>query len=184
MKKVAITAVIVILAVVAGTYFYFSGKEYVVRISESDIKQKLDEKLPLTKTYLFIIQVTLENPKVNLKNGSNRVNAGLDVVLNVTIEKNPKPLGGTVDASGGIKYVSEKGEFYLTNPIIEDFEIQGIPAKYMSNVNKALTKALAEYYSNNPVYTLRGRDAKQVAARMVLKNVTVENKEMVVTLGI
>lgn len=184
MKKVAIAAVIVILAVVVGAYFYFSGKEYVVRIPESDIRQKLDEKLPLTKTYLFIIQVTLDNPRVNLKNGSNRVNAGLDIVLNVTIEKNPKPLGGTVDASGGINYVPGKGEFYLTNPIIENIEIQGIPTKYMDKVNEALTKALAEYYSKNPVYTLRATDAKQVAARTVLKNVIVENKEMVVTLGI
>ncbi|MCP4978453.1 MAG: DUF1439 domain-containing protein [Maribacter sp.] len=184
MKKVAIAAVIVILAVVVGTYFYFSGKEYVVRITESDIRQKLDEKLPITKTYLFIIQVTLENPRVNLINGSNRVNAGLDVIFNITIGKNPKPLGGTVDASGGINYVPEKGEFYLTNPIIEDFEIQGIPSKYMDKVNEALTKALAEYYSKNPFYTLRATDAKQAAARMVLKNVIVEDKELVVTLGI
>lgn len=184
MKKVAIAAVIVILSIVAVAYFYFSGKEYVVRIPESNIRQKLEEKLPLTKTYLFIIQVTLKNPRVNLKNGSKRVNAGLDVVLNVAIGKNPKPLGGTVDASGGIDYLFEKGEFYLTNPIIENFEIQGIPSKYMDKVNEALTKALAEYYSKNPVYTLRATEAKQVAARMVLRNVIVENKEMVVTLGI
>lgn len=184
MKKVAIAAVVVILAVVVGAYFYFSDKEFVVRINESNIRQKLDEKLPLTKTYLFIIQVTLENPRVNLKNGSNRVNAGLDVILNVTIGKNPKPLSGTVDASGGIKYVSEKGEFYLINPIIENLEIQGIPPKYMDKANEALTKALAEYYSKNPIYTLRATDAKQVAARMILKNVIVENQELVVTLGI
>jgi len=184
MNKLAIAAVIVILAIVAGTYFYFSGKEYVVRITEPDIKQKLNEKLPLTKSYLFIIQVTLANPRVHLKDGTNRVNAGLDVILNVTIGKNPKPLGGTVDASGGISYVPEKGELYLTDPIIENLEIQGIPTKYMDKVNKALTKALAEYYRDNPVYTLRSTDAKQAAARMVLKNVIVENRELVVTLGI
>ncbi len=184
MKKVAIAAVLVILALVAGTYYYFSGKEYVVRITESDIKEKLAEKLPLTKTYLFIIQVTLESPRVHLENGANRVNAGLDVVLNITLEKSPKPLGGKVDASGGISYVSEKGEFYLTDPIIENFEIQGVPTKYMDKVNKALTKALAEYYNENPVYTLRSTDVKQAATRMVLKKVIVESGELVVTLGI
>jgi len=183
MKKVAI-AFAILIALLAGTYYYFSGKEYVVRISESDIQDKLEEKLPLTKTYLFIIQVTLNNPRVNLKNGSNKVGAGLDVVFNITLNKNPKPLGGTVDVSGGVRYLSEKGQFFLTNPAIESLTVQGIDPKYTDKANKALTKALAEYYKNNPIYTLRVNDLKQAAAKMVLKDVVVENQELVITLGI
>ncbi len=43
---------------------------------------------------------------------------------------------------------------------------------------------MAKYYEENPIYTLRVTDAKQAAARMVLKDVIIENKELVVTLGI
>ena len=167
-----------------STYFYFSGKEYVVRITETEIKEKLDEKLPLTKSFLFIIQITLKNPRVLLENGSKRISAGLDVLLNITVNKNPKPLGGTVDVSGGVQYLADKGELFLTNPVIENFVIQGIPDKHLYKVNKALTTALAKYYKENPIYTLRATDVKQAAARMVLKDVIVENKELVVTLGI
>jgi len=184
MKKVAIVAVAILIALLAGTYYYFSGKEYVVRLSESDIQGKLEEKLPLTKTYLFIIQVTLNNPRVNLKNGSSKVGAGLDVVFNITLNKNPKPFGGTVDVSGGVRYLSEKGQFFLTNPVIESLTVQGIDPKYTNKANKALTKALAEYYKNHPIYTLRVTDVKQAAARMVLKDVIVKNQELVITLGI
>ncbi len=143
MNKWALSAVAIVIMLLAGTYFYFSGKEYVVRITETEIREKLDEKLPLTKSYLFIIQITLQNPRVLLENGSKRINAGLDVLLNITVNKNPKPLGGTVDVSGGVRYLADKGEFFLTNPAIENFGIQGIPDKYLSKGNKALTKALA-----------------------------------------
>lgn len=184
MKRVAFVVVIILMALMAGAYYYFSGKEYVVRLSESDIQRKLEEKLPLTKTYLFIIQVTLNNPRVHLENGSKRVNAGLDVIFNITLNNHPKPIGGTVDVSAGILYLAEKGQFFLTSPIVEKLEVQGIPQQYTDKANMALTKALAEYYAKHPIYTLNTANTKQAAARMILKDVIVENKQLVVTLGI
>ena len=184
MRTVAITAVFILTALLAGTYYYYSGKEYVVRLTESEIQGKLEEKLPLTKTYLFIVEVTLNNPRVLLEDGPGRVGAGLDVIFNITLDKNPKPLGGTVDVSGGVVYLSERGEFFLADPVIENLKVQGIPQAYTDKVNKALTKALAEYYREHPIYTLRLTDMKQAAARMVLRDVKVENRELVITLGI
>ena len=184
MKKVVIIVGIVLLVAIASAYFYFAGKEYVFRFSESDIQNTLKKSLPLTKTYLFIIQVTLENPRVHLENGSNRVIAGLDVVLNIKVGQNPEPLGGLVDVSGGVRYASETGQFFLADPIIERLQIQGVSDLYAEKVNSALSKALSEYYSENPIYTLSALDAKQATVRLVLKKVIVENQEMVITLGV
>ena len=167
-----------------AAYFYFSGKEYSVRLTEPEIQNKLAEKLPLTKTYLFIFQLTLSNPRVLLKEGSSSVNAGLDVVLNITIGKNSKTLGGTVDVSGGIRYASQSGQFFLTNPKIEKFQIQGINPKHTNKVNASITNFLTDYYQKNAIYTLKYDDSKQAVTRMVLKDVIVENKELVITLGI
>ncbi len=184
MNKLVIAGVAVLMVALAGTYFYFSGKEYVVRITEAQIQEKLKAKLPLTKTYFFIIQVTLNNPRISLENGSSRVVAGMDVIFNITLNKNPESIGGTVDASGEVTYVSESGQFFLVNPEIKNLEIQGVPQKYLQKVNKALTKALVEYYKDHPIYTLSLANAKQAAAKIVLKSVIVEKKELVVTLGI
>lgn len=184
MNKIVAGIVAILIVVVIGAYFFFVGKEYVVKLSEPDIQAKLQEKLPLTKTYLFIIQVTLDNPRVNLENGSNKVKAGLDILFNITLNKVPKPLGGEVDISGGVLYLAEKGQFFLTNPIIENLKVQGIPQEYTDKVNKALSKALAEYYKEHPIYTLRATDVKQAAARLILKNVIIKNKELIITLGI
>lgn len=184
MKKGAIIVGVVLLVVVASAYFYFAGKEYVIRFSESDIQSTLEKSLPITKTYLFIIQVTLKNPRVQLENGASRVNAGLDVVFNITVGQNHEPLGGSVDVSGGVSYTSETGEFFLTDPIIEQLQIQGVSDLYIEKINSALSKALSEYYSDNPIYTLNTLDAKQATVRFVLKNVIVENQELVITLGV
>ena len=184
MKKKAIIVGVVLLVVTASAYFYFAGKEYVIRFSESDIQNTLEKSLPLTKTYLFIIQVTLENPRVQLENGASRVNAGLDVVFNITVGQNLEPLGGSVDLSGGVRYVSETGQFFLTDPIIEHLQIQGVPDLYTEKINSALSKALSEHYSENPINTLSTLDAKQATVRLVLKKIIVENQELVITLGV
>jgi len=184
MKKVLIPLVITSLIVIAGTFFYFSGKEYVVRIPESQIQQKMADKLPLSKSYFFIFRVELSNPRVELTNGSERVHAGLDIVLNIKLGSEEKPLGGSLDVSGCIKYESKEGQFYLTDPRIEDLSIQGIPKKHISKATQVLEKALADYYSSHPIYKLKAGDVKQAAAKLVLKNVMVENQELLITLGI
>ncbi len=184
MKKAIILVLVILITLLAGSYLYFSGKEYVIRLSEFDIQAKLEEKLPLSKTYLFIIQVTLNNPRVILENGSSKVTAGLDVIINIRLNNNPEHLGGSVDVSGGVVYLAEKGQFFLTDPVVESLTIQGLSPKYSDKVSIALTKALAEYYKRNPIYTLKATDIKQAAARLVLKDVIVENQELVITLGI
>ena len=184
MKKVTISVAFVLLISIVAAYFYFSGKEFIVRISEETIKAKMAEKMPLSKTYLFVFQVTLDNPRVDLTNGSERINAGMDVVLNIKLTKEKKPFGGSVDISGGIRYLPEEGQFYLTDPKIEDLSIQGVPEKYSAKARKVLEKALSEYYQQHPIYQLKSKDIKQAAAKLVLKKVMVENEELVVFLGI
>ncbi len=184
MKKVAIISGVGVALLLGAAYLYFAGKEYVFSFSEAEIQQKLEKNLPLTKAYFLIIQVTLKNPRVQLQNDSDKVNAGLDVVLNMTVNQNALPLGGSLEVSAGIRYVDEEGEFFLTDPAIEKLQVQGISEKYIEKANSALTMALSEYFENYPIYTFSSLDAKQVTARMVLKSVVVENQKLVVTLGI
>ena len=169
---------------IIGLYFYFNDREYIVTIPEQTMREKLNEKLPLSKTYLFIFDVVLDNPRISLDSQSNRIGVGLDVLLNIRINDNEKPLGGSVDVSGTIKYLPEEGAFYLTQPDIENLLIEGLSEKYKSKASTVIEKALTNFYSSRPIYTLKSSDAKQIAAKMVLKNLVVKEKNVVVTLGI
>ncbi|MFP4616010.1 MAG: DUF1439 domain-containing protein [Thiohalorhabdus sp.] len=184
MKKIAAAATVIFLLLLGGAYYYFSIGGYVVRLTEPEIQKQLDEQLPLTKTYLVIIEVTLNNPRIDLVEDSDRVRAGLDVEFNITGYQGSKPLEGTVDATSGIAYRAEEGQFYLSDPVIEALKVQGISEEYMDKAKKALTEALAEYYKDQPIYTLDPEDRKQAVARMVLKDVRVEGEELVLTLGV
>ncbi len=184
MKKALVLLMAVVVLAAAGTYFYFSGKEYVYQISEHELQQKLDEKLPLTGVYYFLIEVTLDHPRVGLMEGSDRIKAGLDIVLNIKLGSQAQPMGGSIDVTSGIRYAADQGQFFLADPVIEQLTIQGIPDAYTQQVSTAVTKAITEYYADHPVYALNAGDAGQAAARLVLKKVVVENKKLVITLGL
>lgn len=184
MNKIILSIVGVVIGLILTAYFYFSGREYVIVISEAVIQEKLNEKLPLSKTYLIVFNVTLDNPRVDLSEGTDRINAGLDILLNITINNHEKPLGGTLDASGALKYVPEEGAFYLAEPVVENLSIQGLPDQYTARATKAAEMALSNFYSTRPIYTLKATDIKQVVAKLLVKSLEIQEEKIVVVLGI
>lgn len=128
--------------------------------------------------------MALDHSRVRLVEGSSRVNAGLDVALNIRAGNPARPLGGSLDASGGILYVPERREFFLTDRRVERIDLQGLPEKDADQLKGVLAQALAEYYADHSSYRLNPADLKQAAAKRVLKQVVVENRERVVTLGL
>ena len=184
MRRAIASAVLVLIALFCAAYFYLYGREFVYRLTEPQIQEALAARMPIQKTYLLIVQVTLDHPRIVLVEGSDRVKAGLDVTLNFRLGDAALPLSGLVDVSGGIRYEPNEGRFYLADPVVERLQMQGIPEKYASRVSAALTQAIADYYATRPIYTLNAVDARQAAAKMVLKSVVIEHQQVVVTLGI
>jgi len=181
--KFLIASVAAVLLVLGGLLLA-SQKNYVFRFSEPELQQKLGDRLPLTKNYLFIFDVTLDEPRVDLVDGSDRIGAGIDVILNIKVGESQTPLGGSVDVIGGVKYVPEQGEFFITDPEIVSLNIQGLPSAYAERAGDVVSRALAEYYRTRPIYSLEGTDASHVATKLLLKDVAVEDQELVVTLGL
>ena len=167
-----------------GAYSFFSGKEWEIRLSEEQIREKLTSSMPVRKEYLLFFRVMLDNPRVALVDGSNRIAGGLDVTLDIGLTSEKIPLGGTLDLSGGVRFDSDTGKFFLTDPVVERLNIQGVPERFTEKVNQVLTKALSEYYLNHPIYTLNAFDVKQGAAKLLLKKVVIESKQLIITLGI
>jgi hypothetical protein len=184
MKKAGIAFVAALVLVALGAAFFLSGREFSIRIPEHELQQKLNARLPVTRTYFFLFQVALANPRIKLVNGSHRVAAGMDIVLNMQLGGEARPLGDSIDVSGDVKYDPARGEFFLAGPVIEHLAVQGIPPQHAQMAVSALGKALADYYAAHPIYALRPADTKHALAKLLLKRVTIENRELVVTVGI
>jgi uncharacterized protein DUF1439 len=178
-------AVIALLAVgAAAAYLAIHGKEYVYRIPEQVLRERLSARLPITKTYLILFQVTLDHPRIALEDGSDRVDAGIDVAFNLRVDNAIKRLVGSLDFSGGIRYSQETGEFFLTEPIIQRVKIESLPDRYIDLSKKLLAHALQDFIASHSVYSLSTTDATELGIRLALKRVIVKDHELVVTLGV
>ena len=66
--RVAIVAMLLIAAAIVGVSYYFYGKEYVYRFTEAQLRQALSKRLPFTKSYLLIFEITLDHAHITLVN--------------------------------------------------------------------------------------------------------------------
>jgi hypothetical protein len=183
-KRRLLIAGIVLLAALGGTYSYFVGKRYHITMTQQQIDDELEKRFPLTKKHLLIFQATYSNPKVTLLPGTNRVQVGMDAVLNMKIGKEPKALGGTILLTAGFEYRPSTHQFFLTSAELDHLAIEGIPLEYVGLVTKFSAEAVSEHLAKYPVYTLKAKDAKTATVKLLLKDVQVTQKEVIVTLGL
>jgi hypothetical protein len=174
----------VLLGAAAGGYYYIQSRTFVLTFSEAQIQSRLDTAPPFTQSYFGVVSVTLDNPRVSLAERSERVLAGSDVAVRLGLGSREIAIPGSVDVSGGIRFQPETGEFYLTDPVVEQLAIPGVPEQHTPRVADAIARALRVYYDRNPIYTLKATDIKQATARLLLKDVRVADQHLVVTLGV
>ncbi len=176
--------VVLLLAAGAAAYYFLAQRNVTLEFTEEDLRTHLEDQLPFSQDYLFIFTVTLDNPRIDLVEGSDRVTGGMDAVLNARIGGREEPLGGGIDISGGLRYQPETGEFYLNDPVVEKVRIQGLSETLSNRANRALSLALAEFYQERPIYSLSNLDVKHATARLFLRNVSVRDETLFVTLGL
>jgi len=208
MKRPVILAVSVFALSIAGAVFFFKGRKYDYTITQSRIDAALQERFPVTKTYYRVFQVTYSNPRVRLLPDTNRIEVALDAGLEINLLVKSVKMGSRAIATTGITYRDDTHQFFLSDPEIAKLTFQGIPqsgvdaagdlARKTAEKLDALgitqeqitkvtdsAKALAlDRLRQYPVYTLKGRDAKSAAAKLILRKVEVRGSEIHVTLGL
>lgn len=179
-----VLAVLVFVAT-AGTaaVFLLQDRQVEIRLSEAQLLEAINKKLPFKKSYLIILDVELDNPRISLPEDGSRVQAGVDILVNIRLGGG-KRITGTADASAGIRYRAEAGQFFLMDPKIEKLSVGDIPLAYSEKVDDAVGKALKAFFDQRPVYTLKETDTKQKTAKLVLKDVSVDQGVLVLTLGL
>ena len=180
----AVAIAVTIALLLGGGYLLLRGKVYTIQVHEDALQETMNSNLPIENTYLLVVKVSLINPRVDLIDGSDRFNAGLDVTVEFNLNMPTPVFQGSVDASGSLDYDPGTGGLHVIDPVIESLSIQGLPEEHTARVEEAVTEALARYWKNYPVYVLRATDAKKAAARLVLRSVKVDHQHLVVELGL
>jgi len=184
MKKIVLVASLVLVVALGGAFLFFKGKGYEFAINQEQVDAALEKKFPVTKKFLLIFELTYSNPQVKLLETDNRVQVGLDAVLDINIKGESKKLSGTCKITSEVSYNSDTHEFFLAESVFDRLEIEGIPEKYLEKVTQAASVAARKYLEEFPVYKIQGKDGKMAAAKLLLKDLEIRDQTIYVTMGL
>lgn len=168
----------------ATAWWFLASRSLQIRISEAEILAALAPRFPLAQTHFLVLQLELDSPRLRLLEDRNRIAMGIDARLAVSVGRQREPIGASVDLETGLRYVANEAAFYLDQPLITALDVSGVPEKWSERAREVLSAAAGVAVTRTPVYRLKSDDARQAAARMVLRDVRVEGNELVVTLGL
>lgn len=173
---------------VAGgaAYLYVREVGLSLRFTQQELQAALSQRMPMEREYKRI-HIRLFNPRLVLQEGSERVQAGVDVNLALAANgllQQSLQWQTSADASSAVRYDASTGQLFLTAPQLESLQAQGLPTKWLPLAQQAVTYAIQQWYATRPIYTLREDQLTTSAARMLLKEVKVEQGVLVVRLGL
>lgn len=187
MKKfIVITILLVLAGILYGWYFYNTYNHKIV-LTQKQIQAKLDEKFPVSKIKYFI-EFTFNEPKVLLKDGSDRIDFLVNVFIKTPLISMDKKeirneFNGQVNVECKLYYVPDTGYFHLNRLEIKKMEIKEIPEKYNKKINTFIKPFIERYVDSHPIYKLNPKNFKQEIARVLLKKVYVENNNLIILLS-
>ena len=179
-----VTGIILLAILGAAAFYVLKDRNYTIKITETQLRERIDDQLPFSEDYLLVFNVTFDNPRVDLLEGAERIAGGLDALVKVKVGSREIPVSSAVDVSGGVRYDATLGAFFLIDPVVENVQMQGLPDRFANGANAALSLALREFYEERPIYTLADDDFKQSTAKFILRDVVVKNEKLHVTLGL
>ena len=153
---------------------------YTVELSEDELQEKIEAKMPLEKTK-YLINVVLTEPDVELVEGSDRIGFKCKIMA-----KLPGGIEATGDAyiDGNISYNSDKGEFHLVDPELKDLNINGVSEKYKEKIRKIVEKVVKKSLAQFPVYRFKDNRLKHKLAKALLDSVVVKNQRLILELSL
>jgi len=152
---------------------------YTITLTLPDIQSQVEKNFPVTESSA-LYSLTLKNPRVELKEGSERVGLIVDTTMTAL---GIMATSGVVHIDGAIGYLRDKGEFLLEDAVARQVELEGISEPGQRQVAQIATMALREYFKKNPIYRLNPNDASEAVIKSALKSVKIQDGKLVVELG-
>jgi len=153
-----------------------------VNLSEQQIESSMASYFPMKKDLLFgQVQLEISGADLVLKNGSQRA----DLLLASKVSARSKTFPGNIHVSFGLDYDPELATFYLVEPRVEEVQIAGLPTAISGTVTEYVLPLVQQYFKRVAVYTLdEKRGTGQQVARKTLKKVSIQDKNLVLLLGL
>ena len=154
------------------------AQAFTKELTSDELQTQLSSQFPLHRQSP-LINVTLSDPRVVLKENSDRIGMELTVLATAlgNIEGKAR---GLVD--GKLHYEPRTGEFFLLNPELHKLHVDNVSEQYQADMRLMVEGIIQEALARIPIYTLQESDPRQSLARSHLESVIVRNGKLVLNL--
>jgi len=184
MRKKWLLGVLLLAAGAAGFLLRDAfDRTVTIDITQGMIDAALVEKFPKEKTYLKIVRVSYVNPRAVLLPDQDKVCVSLDVRVAVGVAGLEKTYSGSASLITRVGYNPADYRFYLEEPELQSLEVAKMPETYREALRGGLNLIASEFVNSVPIYKLSKKDTPTNLAKLLLKDVSIHNDKVVVTLG-
>lgn len=153
---------------------------YKLKIPLSDLQKQIEKSFPIQREKYFLL-LRLADPMVRLDAEKNRVGILFTTYLN-TMGHMTGSWRSSID--GHLHYDREAGAFYLSELKIHSNEKGEVSDTPVASAFYFVEKILNVFFSDVPIYTLDDNNLKHILARLLLKKITVQEENLVITFNL
>jgi len=178
MKKLTLMITLLVSLLLTGCVQNISQNGLTIRVPSSSISSALEQQFPISQGFQYG-KIELSDPKALLTRGSNRVTTGTSIGFsNALIPKQT----GSLFVSGIPFFDANTGAIYLREPMIDKLQFNGYKlSDYLQGpLKQALIPIVNEVFRQTPIYKVN----KSSLQGSFVKNVVVDNGELLVTFGL
>ncbi len=145
--------------------------------SPQQIQEAIAPKFPVENCPLPLTCIKLQNPKISLPEGADRIQLGFDGIVTLA----QQPLTGTVVVSAKPRYQSTTGEIFLDDSQIQDIQLAGVPPRSLALIKQYGAPLMQQALQRSPIYSFKNAQAEKIA-RMGIADVKVQSGKLRVVL--
>jgi len=176
---ISVASFVVLISIL---FVALKGRDLEVKISAEEIQAAIDNKPPKPKTFAGVCSLCVDNTRVELKKGSDRITVAMDLEVKIPLLSRLKDLTAKATVSAQVSYAREEYRFYIREPVLESLTLPSVPEKYTTYLEAASRAAALFHIGDIPIYTIKDKNLKTRVTRAVLEQVAVEDGMLVVTL--
>jgi len=177
-----------------------------IELTQQQLQGVVDKVFPLDNSDADArVDVMLSHPVVTIADGSSQIRLALDITATVELidederpvaaragralrnavtDRERTPLEGTVAVASGIRYDNATGQIFLDDVDIEQLDIERLPDNNRDAVLRMTSAAITRALRQTPIYTLEDAGALGNLADTLLRDVTVADGVLRITIGI
>jgi hypothetical protein len=178
-KRLLIAVGVLAFCVMGWFVFRHFNPEVSIDFTQAELQAKLAQKFPVEKCApLNIVCFVVREPKLTLKNHSDRIDVATSFVLRAAAREYP----GRANFSTKIRYDPQRGAFFLYDVRIVDFSTEGRLGELEAIVKTQGDLIIGTLLRTTPVLTLKNDSREQQIAKAVVRDVKIVNGKMRVVL--